>query len=120
MHVTMYTQPGCHPCRATERKLDRLGIPYQVRDVSVDTEAGDYARSLGFMGTPVVTVADSDGQVKAAWNGYRPEYLQALVNPDVNLELLDMREEVTQPVPAPTDVDADMDTAMANAGEVTE
>lgn len=72
MTVTVYTAPGCMPCKATFRKLDRLGIDYTPVDVSTDAEALAYCRSLGHQATPVVVAGDKH------WSGYRPDLLDAL------------------------------------------
>lgn len=52
--VTVYTQPGCGPCIGLTRRLDALGIDYDLRDIRVDESAADRVRELGYTGTPVV------------------------------------------------------------------
>lgn len=69
----VYGQPNCQPCKATTRKLDRLGIQYLYRDVSEDQEAREEVIALGFQQTPVVVVGDE------SWSGYRPDRLTDLV-----------------------------------------
>ena len=80
MNVTVYTQPGCQPCKATVRMLTRLGVPFEVLDVRADKAAGEYARSLGFLETPVV-VASWGGAFSdhtQTWAGFHPELIEAL------------------------------------------
>lgn len=72
MSVTVYSSPGCQPCRATHRKLDELGIEFTPVDVSEDPEALALCRSLGYQQTPVVVAGDEH------WSGYRPDLLKAL------------------------------------------
>ena len=49
MSVTVYSKPACVQCTATYRALDRLGVDYDIVDISQDTEALDRVRSLGYM-----------------------------------------------------------------------
>lgn len=70
--VTVFTQPGCMPCRATERMLAKSGIPYEMIDISVNAEAGEELRAGGFTSTPVVRYGDD------VWSGYRPDKIRAL------------------------------------------
>ena len=72
MTVTLYGKPACIQCAATERALDKQGIEYTKVDVSVDLDALDYVRDLGYMQAPVVVV---DGE---HWSGFRPERIAAL------------------------------------------
>ena len=70
--VTVYTKPACPQCDATRRQLDRLGIAYDVVDLTTDTNARDYVMSLGHLQAPVV-VTDTD-----TWSGFRPDRCKAL------------------------------------------
>jgi len=38
-HITVYTKPGCPPCRATLRALRRAGLDYEMVDITTDAEA---------------------------------------------------------------------------------
>lgn len=62
----VYTQPGCGPCIAVKKKLQKLDIPYEERDV---TEPGiaDEVVALGYTGTPVIVAPDGTSH-----HGYRP------------------------------------------------
>lgn len=69
--------PTCQPCRATERKLEQLGIPYQKHDVSMPENTA-LARDLGHTEAPVVTVSiqtPSGPLIVDHWAGYRPDKL---------------------------------------------
>jgi glutaredoxin-like protein NrdH len=72
MTVTVYSQPACPQCRATYRALDNAGVAYQAVDLSADTHAAEFARSLGHRQAPVV-VAGADH-----WSGFRPDRIAAL------------------------------------------
>ena len=54
----LFTQPGCQPCKAVERKLVQYGIPYIVHDISTDENARERVRALGYTQTPVVLASD--------------------------------------------------------------
>ncbi|MFM9378598.1 glutaredoxin family protein [Gordonia sp. VNK21] len=70
--ITVYTQPGCGPCLATKRALDKSNLNYTVVDISQDDEARDYIRSLGYQQAPVVVVGDEH------WSGFRPERIKLI------------------------------------------
>lgn len=76
MTITLYTQPGCQPCRMTKRQLEKLNLSYQDVDVSENPEAVDTVRSLGYSSLPVITVEVSN-QVDH-WSGYQPHKLATL------------------------------------------
>lgn len=90
--VTVYGQPGCQPCKATTRTLDRAGVPHHYEDVSLDPSMSAYIRDTYGPSTPVVEVKDPDtGQVQAAWTGFRVESCKALAHEDTDLAPLDQR-----------------------------
>lgn len=68
--ITVYSRPGCGPCRATQRALDKADLNYTVVDISEDNEARDYVRALGYQQAPVVVVGDDH------WSGFRPERIK--------------------------------------------
>lgn len=80
MIVTVFTKPGCPPCDATKRKLDKHGVKYEVRDVTTDPAALARVRELGYSGTPVVEAGDMH------WSGYSPDRLAQLAH---NLEMVE-------------------------------
>lgn len=75
--ITVFTRPACGPCRATKVALDKLGLDYDVIDISVDDEARDYVMSLGHLSAPVVVAGDQH------WSGFRPERIKDLSNKEV-------------------------------------
>ncbi|MBB6225678.1 glutaredoxin-like protein NrdH [Rhizobium leguminosarum] len=72
MSVTVYSKPACVQCTATYRALDRLGVDYDIVDISEDAEALDRVRSLGYMQAPVVIAGERH------WAGFRPDMISAL------------------------------------------
>ena len=82
--VTVYGQPGCMPCKATTRRLDRAGVPYTYVDVTTDPAGSRAVRDHGYSSTPVVEVVRQTSTPAGlerdvtVWHGYRPEYLDAL------------------------------------------
>lgn len=71
--ITVYIQPGCPPCVATKRMLQKLGIAFTKVDVSANSDAMALIVGMGFNTTPVVISDD------IAWSGFRPDRIQALV-----------------------------------------
>ena len=71
--VTVYTQPSCPQCHATQRHLDKLGIEHRVIDVTADPDAHAYVTGLGYTAAPVVVAGDTH------WSGYRPDRLKDLM-----------------------------------------
>lgn len=71
--TTVYTKPGCMPCRATERRLGQHGLTFALVDVSQNPAALDALVAEGYRETPVVKTADGH-----AWSGYRPDRIDAL------------------------------------------
>jgi len=72
MTITVYSKPACVQCTATYRALDRLGVNYDIVDISQDAEALDRVRSLGYMQAPVVIAGEQH------WAGFRPDMINAL------------------------------------------
>jgi len=73
MSITVFSKPACVQCDATYRALDKNGLEYEVVDISVDAEALDTVKALGYQQAPVV-FADGDH-----WSGFRPDRIKALV-----------------------------------------
>ncbi|NKL46277.1 glutaredoxin-like protein NrdH [Rhizobium leguminosarum bv. viciae] len=72
MTITVYSKPACVQCTATYRALDRLGVDYDIVDISEDAEALDRVRSLGYMQAPAVIAGEQH------WAGFRPDMISAL------------------------------------------
>ncbi|WP_068482694.1 glutaredoxin-like protein NrdH [Pseudoclavibacter helvolus] len=73
MTIAVYSKPSCVQCTATYRALDKLGIEYEIFDVSADEKALQTVKELGYMQAPVV-IAGNDH-----WSGFRPDKIAGLV-----------------------------------------
>lgn len=109
-HVTVFSKPGCQQCVATAKTLDRLDYPFTKTDVTQDADAMDQAMAHGFTSLPIVQVVE-DGEVKAAWSGYRDSHLRRLAD-GVDLASLDMRA-------TPASQDPGQDNGPTPGGSVT-
>ena len=78
MTIEVYGKPVCVQCTATGRKLAALDLEYEYTDVSVDADALEFTKSLGFMQAPVVVVRSADGGIADTWSGFNPDKLNAL------------------------------------------
>lgn len=75
MTITLYSKPGCQPCRLTARKLEAAGIPFREVDVTEVPAALEYiTEELGYSAAPVVVVDDQEH-----WSGLRPDKIAALI-----------------------------------------
>lgn len=72
MTVTVYSKPKCVQCTATYRALEAKNVPYEVVDMSVDAEALETVKGLGYLQAPVV-VADEEH-----WSGFRPDRINEI------------------------------------------
>lgn len=72
--ITVYGKPGCHGCKATEKKLEQLELPYTYVDITVNEVAHQEVKNLGYDAAPVVV----SGQKH--WVGYSPDKLKGLKN----------------------------------------
>jgi glutaredoxin-like protein NrdH len=63
-------------CTLTKRHLDRRGIDYTEVSISSDDNILEAIQYLGFNTAPVVCASTPDGEL--AWDGYRPDRIDAL------------------------------------------
>ena len=73
MKITVYSKPSCVACNQTYRALDKMGVDYQIVDMSKDEMAFDKIRGLGFSSAPVVDAGENN-----MWAGFRPDKLDTL------------------------------------------
>lgn len=71
--VTVYSTPSCVQCRMSYKLLDKLGLDYDVIDVTADPEAERWVKSLGYVQAPVVVAGG------VHWSGFRPDKINELV-----------------------------------------
>lgn len=72
--ITLYSKPrGCVQCNATKMKFKKEGIVEGVHytdvDVTQDTTALEFIKSLGYAQAPVLYVSKPDGTTHH-WSGY--------------------------------------------------
>lgn len=72
MIITVYTKPACVQCNATYKALDKLGLDYDIVDITEVAEARDYVMALGYLQAPVVVVGTEH------WSGFRPDRITAI------------------------------------------
>lgn len=77
--VTVYsTGPRCQRCRLTYLRLESVGIPYRIVDLTRDENADArefVTEELGYTEAPVVIV---DGQPQNHWAGLRLDLIDRL------------------------------------------
>ena len=75
----VYTKDNCQQCVATTRLLARKEVHYS--EVPIEERPGvlAYAQERGWTSAPVVMVHDVTGQLVAAWSGFRPDKIKALL-----------------------------------------
>ena len=76
MTPTVFTQPGCQPCRAVKRWLDSRDIAYSEVDVTESPEDAQFIKDLGYMQSPVVAY-EVDGE-RRHFSGFNPYELEDL------------------------------------------
>lgn len=70
--IVVWSKPSCVQCTATYRKLDGLGLTYEVKDLTEHPDAIEAFRARGLLSAPVVIVGDD------AWSGFNPIKLAEL------------------------------------------
>ena len=48
MAITIYSKPNCVQCTATYRAMDKAGLSYETVDISLDAQALEQVKSLGY------------------------------------------------------------------------
>ncbi|WP_144721130.1 MULTISPECIES: glutaredoxin domain-containing protein [unclassified Cellulosimicrobium] len=79
--ITVYSNPGCQPCLATKRQLDKLGLAYGEASAADSPQMVNLVRSLGLPEEAPIVVAKRvvDGsQRQEIWTGFRPDRLRSL------------------------------------------
>lgn len=70
MKISVYTTPGCQPCRITNKFLSEHNIAFEEFDGRAHI---DELREEGFVQFPIIKTEND------AWSGLRPDKLKALV-----------------------------------------
>ncbi|MCH4160939.1 glutaredoxin family protein [Bifidobacterium sp.] len=69
MSITVFAKPHCPQCDATKRQFNKLGVEYDIVDLTQDAAALEEFRAAGYRQAPVV-VAGED-----TWTGFRPDMI---------------------------------------------
>ena len=72
MAITIYSKPNCVQCTATYRAMDKAGLSYETVDISLDAQALEQVKSLGYAQAPVVVAGEDH------WYGFRPDKIKTL------------------------------------------
>ena len=72
MAITIYSKPNCVQCTATYRAMDKAGLSYETIDISLDAQALEQVKSLGYAQAPVVVAGEDH------WSGFRPDRIKAV------------------------------------------
>ena len=72
MAITIYSKPNCVQCTATYRAMDKAGLSYETVDISLDAQALEQVKSLGYAQAPVVVAGEDH------WAGFRPDKIKTL------------------------------------------
>jgi glutaredoxin-like protein NrdH len=56
--VIVYTTNDCIECTMVKKVLTEEGIPFEVRDISMDTDYQTEVEKYGFLGVPVTVLGD--------------------------------------------------------------
>lgn len=72
MEVVVYSKPNCMQCEQTKKWLEKKGIEFSVVDMSVDAEALEKMKQLGYRQAPVVVAGEDH------WAGFNPAKINAL------------------------------------------
>lgn len=72
MSVIVYSQPACVQCVATYKALEQKGIKFQIVDLTIDDEAMQRVKNMGYKQVPVVVAGEDH------WSGFRPDKISSL------------------------------------------
>lgn len=72
--VEVYGKPGCVQCKFTVKELEKLDVPYNYIDISVNVVAEERIKNMGFTTLPVVLAGD------AKWAGLKVDNIRRLRN----------------------------------------
>lgn len=89
MSVIIYSKPNCTQCERTKRQLERGGVAFEVRDVTLSTLDYEKAVSYGYRSFPIV-VTDT-----TTWGGLDPDKIVETVK---RLGGKDVEEVKAEPV----------------------
>lgn len=68
----VYTKDNCVQCDMTKRLMDKMGVEYDVVNISQNPEALDKLIQLGYRAAPVVITKND------SWAGFNPDKIADL------------------------------------------
>ena len=71
MSVTVYSKPNCHQCKMTIQYFNDRGVTPNVVDISKDSEAEQYVKTMGIRNMPIVETANN-----VRWGGFQPDEIK--------------------------------------------
>lgn len=77
-HITLYTCGKCDDCQGTEKKLNKLHLPYRTVDINDPDKMLEMRRLTHSSTHPGVII--THGQAQHMFNGYRPELLERIAD----------------------------------------
>jgi len=72
--IVVYTKNNCPQCVATKKKLDAMGLEYDLINVDDEPEKAEALKQNGFKQLPVVIKGSF------SWQGFRPDLIKNLKN----------------------------------------
>ena len=71
--VTVYSKPGCQPCRLVKMRLEKNDVEFEVKDITEDPAALAHVEFLGYKSVPVVQWENAEGTIGGHFGGYAPD-----------------------------------------------
>lgn len=76
MSITVFSQPGCQPCRLVKKRLNDAGVEFNDVDITLDQPAHHYITEVLQAHTVPVIVADDRDPII----GFRVDQLAELIH----------------------------------------
>lgn len=80
--INLYTTPGCHQCRITQRKLNDRNLPYRLIKLENEPTIAAHLKARGLLQAPIVEIPGKEAQI---WSGYRPDLIDQLAAREAHL-----------------------------------
>jgi len=77
--VTVYTKQDCPACKMTKQLMDKLGVIYEVVDITNDEKTKEKLIQSGWRSLPVVEWVDEEG-MGDGWSGFIPDNIKEIAN----------------------------------------
>ncbi len=74
--TTVYTKDNCVQCDMTKRLMDKIGVEYEIINISENPSELDKLIEMGYRAAPVVVVTSETGI--ESWAGFQPDKITSL------------------------------------------